>query len=101
MTKPSSQNSGMAIAAGLAFVTVMAANFPLLAAKPATLIAAELIIPPTTSEAEPRASTPTQPQATKVLEDTGRDNASDVEIHRRFNDLRRELLDNQAKTVDW
>ena len=87
-----------AAAAGLAFAAVVALGFPLLAAQPA---------PPTETapaaapEAEPPADALAQRRATETPGETGLDDALAVEVERRFNDLRRELLDDRARTLDW
>ena len=44
---------------------------------------------------------PSQRQRAAAPETAGPNVAADIEISRRFNDLRRELLDGRTKTVDW
>ena len=101
MTKSPSRSPCAAGTAGLAFAAVMAVTFPLLADAPVAPTAAEPAVPPTAAEAEAPAATPAQRRATEAPSETGRDDASDVEAERRFNDLRRELLDHRMKLVDW
>ena len=48
--------------------------------------------------AQPSSDEPEQKQPTLA---PNRDTPADVEMDRRFNELRRELLDDRAKTLDW
>ena len=52
-------------------------------------------------EAEPPADAAAQRRATETPGETRLNDALAVEVERRFNDLRRELLDDRAKTLDW
>ena len=87
-----------AAAAGLAFAAVVALGFPLLAAEPA---APTETAPAAAPEAEPPADAAAQRRATETPGETRLNDALAIEVERRFNDLRRELLDDRAKTLDW
>ena len=87
-----------AVAAGLAFAAVVALGFPLLAAEPA---APTETAPAAAPEAEPSADAAARRRATETPGETRLNDALAVEVERRFNDLRRELLDDRARTVGW
>ena len=83
---------------------VLAFVAPIVAAAPASL-ASQPAEPPTASKiadarTESPDNVPSQQQPAAAPEAVHPD-ATEVEISRRFNDLRRELLDSRAKTVDW
>ena len=82
----------------LAFVAPIAAAEPLPLASPP----AEPPTASTTADAQTGSpdNAPSQRQSAAAPE-AARPDATEVEISRRFNDLRRELLDSRAKTVDW
>ena len=87
-----------ALAAALVFAAIMAAGWPTRSAEPPTPAAAEPAAPQTASPAgAPARSQP----AKSAAGGTGLDAATDVEIQRRFNELRRELLESRMKAVDW
>ncbi len=82
----------------LAFVAPIAAAEPLPLASPPT----ESPTASTTADARigSPGNAPSQRQSATAPE-AARPDAAEVEISRRFNDLRRELLNDRAKTVDW
>ena len=82
----------------LAFVAPIAAAEPL----PLSSSPAESPTASTTADARTESpdNAPSQQQPTAAPE-AARPDATEVEISRRFNDLRRELLDDRAKAVDW
>ena len=87
-----------ALAAAMAFSAIVAAGWSTRAAEPPTPAAAEPAAPETASPA----GAPARSQPAKAaVDETGLDAAADVEIQRRFNELRRELLESRMKAVDW
>ena len=83
---------------------VLAFVAPIVAADPGPF-ASQPAEPPTASptadaQTGSLANAPSQRQPAAAPE-AARPDAAEVEISRRFNDLRRELLDSRAKTVDW
>lgn len=86
------------LAAALVFAAIMVAGWPTRSAEPPTPAAAEPAAPETASPA----GAPARSQPAKAAAgETGLDAAADVEIERRFNELRRELLESRMKAVDW
>ena len=83
----------------LAFVASLAA------AEPAPLPSQPAELPVASTTADTRIGSPgnasLQQQPVAMADSTGTDAATEVEILRRFNELRSELLDHRAKTVDW
>ena len=86
-----------------AFLLVFAA--PLAVADPAPLPSqpAELPVASTTDDTRIGSSgdASLQRQPVAMPDSAGSDTTVDIEMLRRFNELRRELLDHRAKTVDW
>lgn len=94
----------MVVVAVLAAIATAGLTFP-------TLHTAE--VPPTATDApetdtatdavfQPRDSAPLHIRTTDTPDDTtGIDAAIEVEIQRRFNDFRSELLDDRAASIDW
>lgn len=94
----------MMIVAVLAAVTTAGLTFPTLhtAEVPPTATDAPEIDTATDAVIQPRDSDPLHIRTTDTPDDTtGIDAAIEVEIQRRFNDLRSELLDDRAASIDW
>lgn len=83
----------------LAFVASLVAADP----APHPSQPAELPVVSTTADTRIGSSgdTSLQPQPATMADSTGTDVVAEAKILRRFNELRSELLDHRAKTVDW
>ena len=83
----------------LAFVASLAAADP----APPPSQSVELPAASTTADARigPPGNAPLKRQPVAMPGSAGPGVTADVEIQRRFNELRRELLDDRAKTIDW
>ena len=99
----SRQRQYVALRKAVAFLLVCLV--PNVAADPATLVSQPTESPKAATTADTRtrslANAPSQRQLAAARETASPNVAADIEISRRFNDLRRELLDGRAKTVDW
>ena len=84
----------------LAFAAFVAAGFPLPAVESALPIPVEQTLSADVSETDPPTE-PMQETPTPKPSDTALDTIAEVQIRSEFNDLRRELLDNRMKLVDW
>ena len=84
---------------------VLAFMAPIAAAEPVPLASQPAESPKATTTADARTGSPgnapSQWQPAAAPETADPNVAADTEISRRFNDLRRELLDGRAKIVDW
>ena len=86
-----------------AFLLVFAASLAVADPAPLPSQPAELPVASTTADTRigPAGNASLKPQPVATLESTDPDATIDVEMLRRFNELRSELLDHRAKTVDW
>ena len=87
------------VATVLILMVVAAAGWPTHSAEPPTPAAAEPAAAPET--ASPNGAPARSQPAKAAANGTGLDAAAAVEIQRRFNELRRELLESRMKRVDW